>query len=90
MQVQTDPHLMPIENNAVYWPPRLSPRIPAAVLRIPKQKFDAPEQLAFASVLSYNLNNAQISPRLRWEPEFRPHQFFLSVGFSVTWLASFL
>lgn len=54
LQVQTDPYLMPIENNAVFWPPRLSPRVPAAVLRIPKQKFDSPEQLAFAKVLSYN------------------------------------
>jgi hypothetical protein len=45
---------MPIENNAVYWPPRLSPRIPAATLRIPKQKFDSPVQLEFARVLSYN------------------------------------
>jgi hypothetical protein len=54
LQVQTDPHLMPIENNAVFWPTRLSPRVPAAVLRIPRQKFDSPEQLAFAKVLSYN------------------------------------
>jgi hypothetical protein len=54
LQVQTDPHLMPIENNAVFWPLRLSPRVPAAVLRIPQQKFDSPEQLAFAKVLSYN------------------------------------
>ena len=54
LQVQTDPHLMPIENNAVFWPPRLSPRVPAAVLRIPQQKFDSPAQLAFAKVLSYN------------------------------------
>ena len=54
LQVQTDAHLMPIENNAVFWPTRLSPRIPAAVLRIPRQKFDSPEQLAFARILSYN------------------------------------
>jgi len=54
VQVQTDAHLMPIENNAVFWPPRLSPRVPAAVLRIPRQKFDSPEQLAFAKILSYN------------------------------------
>jgi hypothetical protein len=45
---------MPIENAAVFWPPRLSPRIPAATLKIPRQKFDSPEQLAFARVLSYN------------------------------------
>jgi len=54
LQVQTDPYLMPIENNAVLWPTRLSPRVPAAVLRIPKQKFDSSEQLAFARILSYN------------------------------------
>jgi hypothetical protein len=54
LQTQTDPYLMPIENNAVLWPERLSPRVPAAVLRIPKQKFDSPEQLEFAKVLSYN------------------------------------
>jgi hypothetical protein len=54
LQMQTDPFKMPIENAAVFWPPRLSPRIPAATLRIPRQKFDSPEQLAFARVLSYN------------------------------------
>jgi len=54
LQLQTDPYRMPIENNAVFWPTRLSPRVPAAVLRIPRQKFDSPEQLAFAKVLSYN------------------------------------
>ncbi|MCA1647768.1 MAG: hypothetical protein LC797_20670 [Chloroflexi bacterium] len=54
IQVQTDPFLMPIENAAVMWPPKVSPRVPAAVLRIPKQKFDSPEQLAFAHALTYN------------------------------------
>lgn len=54
VQVQADPFLMPIENNAVLWPKEVSPRVPAAVLRIPKQTFDSPEQLAFARVLSYN------------------------------------
>jgi len=54
VQLQTDPFLMPIENAAVMWPPKLSPRVPAAVLRIPKQTFDSPEQLDFARVLSYN------------------------------------
>jgi hypothetical protein len=54
LQAQTDAFKMPIENAAVYWPPRLSPRIPAATLRIPKQKFDSPAQLDFARVLSYN------------------------------------
>jgi hypothetical protein len=54
LQLQTDPHKMPIENNSVLWPTRISPRVPAATLRIPKQRFDSPEQLAFARVLSYN------------------------------------
>jgi hypothetical protein len=54
LQLQTDAFRMPIENNAVYWSPRRSPRIPAAILRIPRQTFDSPEQLAFAKVLSYN------------------------------------
>jgi hypothetical protein len=36
------------------WPTRLSPRVPAAVLKIPRQKFDSPAQLDFARVLTYN------------------------------------
>ena len=54
VQVQTDPFLMPIENAGVLWPTKLSPRVPVAVLHIPKQTFDSPEQLAFARVLTYN------------------------------------
>jgi hypothetical protein len=54
LQLQTDAFLMPIENNAVLWPTRLSPRVPAAVLRIPRQRFDSHEQLAFARALTYN------------------------------------
>ena len=54
LQLQTDPFLMPIENNAVYWPERLSPRVSVATLRIPKQSFASPAQLQFAKRLSYN------------------------------------
>jgi len=54
LQLQSDPFRMPIENNAVFWDPRRSPRIPVAVIRIPRQKFDSPAQLDFAKVLSYN------------------------------------
>lgn len=54
VQVQTDPFRMPIEQNAVYWPPRLSPRVPVAILRIPKQTFDSPQQIAFPNILSFN------------------------------------
>jgi hypothetical protein len=54
LQLQTDPHLMPIENNAVLWPERLSPRISAATLRIPRQTFHSQAQMEFAKRLSYN------------------------------------
>jgi len=54
LQLQTDPHLMPLENNAVYWPGRLSPRVSAATLRIPKQIFASPAQLDFVRQLTYN------------------------------------
>lgn len=54
LQRQTDPHLMPIENNAVLWPEKLSPRVSAATLRLPRQRFNSPAQLDFARLLSYN------------------------------------
>lgn len=54
VQLQTDAHLMPIENNAVLWPERLSPRVPVATLRLPRQTFASPSQMAFARRLSYN------------------------------------
>lgn len=54
IQLQTDPFLMPLENNAVLWPERLSPRVSVATLRIPKQKFDSPAQIEFEKRLSYN------------------------------------
>ncbi len=54
LQLQTDAHLMPIENNGVLWPEKLSPRVTVATLRLPKQKFDSPAQMEFAKKLSYN------------------------------------
>jgi hypothetical protein len=54
LQLQTDTHLMPIENNAVLWPVKLSPRVPVATLHLPAQKFDSPGQMDFARKLSYN------------------------------------
>ncbi|HSV65725.1 MAG TPA: catalase family protein [Mycobacteriales bacterium] len=54
VQIQTDPHLMPIEDATVKWPERLSPYIPVARLRLPAQRFDSDAQLAFADVLRYN------------------------------------
>lgn len=54
VQVQTDPHLMPIEDATVKWPERLSPYVPVARVRLPPQRFDSDAQLAFADVLSFN------------------------------------
>jgi hypothetical protein len=54
LQLQTDPHLMPIENASVMWPEKLSPRVPVATLHIPRQTFDSPAQMEFAKRLSYN------------------------------------
>jgi hypothetical protein len=54
LQRQTDPHLMPIENAGVLWPERLSPRVSVATLRLPRQTFNSPAQMAFARRLSYN------------------------------------
>jgi hypothetical protein len=45
---------MPIENNGVLWPEKLSPRVSVATLCLFKQTFDSPEQLAFARKLSFN------------------------------------
>ena len=54
LQLQTDPHRMPIENAAVRWPEDLSPFIPAARIRIPQQKFDSAAQFAFTRRMTIN------------------------------------
>jgi hypothetical protein len=54
VQVQTDSWRMPVENAAVVWPDRLSRPVPVATLRLPVQRFDSPEQLAFADRLAIN------------------------------------
>lgn len=54
IQLQTDPHRMPIENASVIWPERHSPWIRVAKLHIPAQRFDSAQQLAFARQISVN------------------------------------
>ncbi len=54
IQLQTDSFLMPLENNAVLWPEKLSPRVSVATLRIPRQIFNSPAQINFEKRLSYN------------------------------------
>jgi hypothetical protein len=78
LQLQTDPHLMPIENNAVLWPENLSPRVSVATLRLPRQTFNTPAQMEFAKRLSYNPwhcipehrplgNQSRARKRMYWE-----------------------
>ncbi|MGO4391605.1 hypothetical protein AB4Z46_09655 [Variovorax sp. M-6] len=78
LQMQTDPHLMPIENAGVLWPEKLSPRITVATLRLPRQRFDSPAQMEFAKRLSYNPwhtiadhrplgNQSRARKRMYWE-----------------------
>jgi hypothetical protein len=54
VQFQTDSHRMPIENASVRWPERVSPFHVVAKLKVPRQKFDLPAQLAFADNISIN------------------------------------
>jgi hypothetical protein len=54
VQVQTDPHRMPIENAAVRWPEKLSPFVAAASIHIPKQDIDTPAHVEFGKHLSMN------------------------------------
>jgi len=52
VQLQTDPHKMPIENAAVRWPEKLSPFVPAATIHIPRQIFNSPAQFEFGRRLT--------------------------------------
>lgn len=54
IQLQTDAHLMPIEDSSVWWPEKLSPFIPVATVRIPKQQFDTPAMAEFNKRLKMN------------------------------------
>ena len=53
VQVQTDAYKMPVEDSSVEWDESEAPFVKVATIRIPKQSFDAPEQLAFGENLSY-------------------------------------
>ena len=54
VQLQTDPHLMPIEDASIRWPENLSPWVPVARIHIPQQDFDNPAQMSFARKLRIN------------------------------------
>lgn len=54
LQVQTDPFRMPIENASVRWPEKLSPFVPVATIRIPRQRIGTPTHVALGRTLSLN------------------------------------
>ena len=54
VQVQTDPHRMPIENASVRWPEKLSPFVPAATIHIPRQRLDTEAHDRLGRELSLN------------------------------------
>jgi hypothetical protein len=54
VQIQTDPHRMPIENASVRWPENVSPFVPAATIRIPRQKIGTPAHAALLKTLALN------------------------------------
>jgi hypothetical protein len=54
LQIQTDPHRMPIEDASIRWPEALSPWVTVARIDIPRQEFDVPAQMAFARNLRFN------------------------------------
>lgn len=53
VQLQTDAATMPIEDSTVEWSEAASPYRKVATLRIPKQRFDRPEQHTLAENLSF-------------------------------------
>ena len=53
VQVQTDPYQMPVEDPSIVWDERASPYRKVATIRIPSQRFDSPEQMAFCENLSF-------------------------------------
>jgi len=54
VQFQIDPYKMPIEDPGVTWDEALSPFRKVAILTIPPQKFDTPQQREFGDNLSFN------------------------------------
>ena len=53
VQIQGDPVTMPIEDPTIEWDESETPFQKVGRLRIPRQDFDSPEQLAFAENLSF-------------------------------------
>ncbi len=54
VQIQTDPHRMPVEDASVRWPEEISPWVPVARINIPRQDFDTAARMSFARNLKFN------------------------------------
>jgi hypothetical protein len=54
IQIQTDPHLMPIEDSSVRWSEKLSAFIPVATVHILKQQFESQALIEFTKRLKMN------------------------------------
>ena len=63
VQFQTDPRRMPIEDASVEWSVDAAPFQPVAMLRIPSQRFDSPEQIARCEAISFNPWHALVPHR---------------------------
>jgi hypothetical protein len=53
VQRQRDPVTMPVEDATIEWLESRSPFERVATLRLPAQRFDAPDQMAFAEHISF-------------------------------------
>ena len=53
VQLQKDPRSMPLEDATVHWDENLSPWLPVATVKIPRQNFDTPAQQSFCENLSF-------------------------------------
>ncbi len=54
VQKQTDLQTMPVDDPTIRWDEKKSPFQKVATIRIPRQKFDGPEQVEFGENLSFN------------------------------------
>jgi len=53
VQFQTDAVKMPVEDPSVEWDEAVSPFVTVATLKVPKQTFDSPAQMAYCDALSF-------------------------------------
>ena len=74
LQLQTDPFRMPIENNAVLWPEKLSPRVSVATLQhsATEVQLPGPDRVRKASVVQPVALHSRASPAGQSKPGAAP------------------